>query len=206
MAGRHFAEIGASVTNQRPMHSHWCMTGTEDDELLIAAARGDADAFAEFYRRHVGAVTAYFRGQVGGAELAFDLTAETFARAVAGLATFDPVRGHARAWLFGIAVNELRQAWRRARVEDRARRELRLEPIVLDDDGLSRVDELSDHTWLAAALRELPQSERDAINARVIEDHGYDEIAKQLSCSEAVVRQRVSRGLRRLRALVEEAS
>jgi DNA-directed RNA polymerase specialized sigma24 family protein len=55
-----------------------------DEQLLAAAARGDADAFGAFYRRHVAAITAFHRRRAGSAEAAFDLTAETFAAVVRG--------------------------------------------------------------------------------------------------------------------------
>lgn len=172
-----------------------------DEELLTAAARrGDAEAFAVFYRRHAGAVTAFLRRRVPTPELAFDLTAETFASLVGALDRYDPERGSARGWLFAIAANEWRQALRRSQVEDRARRALALEPIVLDDAGLARVEALgSDDAALEAALSALPRREREAVEARVVDEGEYAEIAERLACSEAVVRQRVSRGLRRLR-------
>jgi DNA-directed RNA polymerase specialized sigma24 family protein len=40
------------------------------------------DAFGQFYDRHVASVLAYFRRRTGDGELAMDLTAETFARAL----------------------------------------------------------------------------------------------------------------------------
>lgn len=170
-----------------------------DEEFLRRAALGDADAFDRFYRRHASAITTYFRRRVPSADLAFDLTAETFASAVAGLDGFDPERGSARGWLFGIAVNESRQAWRRGQVEDRARRRLALEPVVLDDEALERVEAICSDGALEAALAALPAAEAQAVTARVVEERDYAEVAAALRCSEAVVRQRVSRGLRRLR-------
>ncbi len=176
-----------------------------DEDLLTAAAGGDGDAFAAFYRRHVAAVTAFHRRRVPSAELAFDLTAETFASVVGALDRYDAERGSARGWLFAIAANEWRQALRRRQVEDRARRALALEPIVLDDAALARVEERagSGAGALAEALRALPPAEREAVEARVVGEGEYEEIAARLRCSEAVVRQRVSRGLRRLRKALE---
>jgi RNA polymerase sigma-70 factor (ECF subfamily) len=49
------------------------------------------------------------------------------------------------------------------------------------------------------ALAELPAEQRHAIEARVIAERDYADIASELRCSEAVVRKRVSRGLRALR-------
>jgi RNA polymerase sigma-70 factor (ECF subfamily) len=173
-----------------------------DEDLLVAARGGDGDAFAAFYRRHAGAVTGFHRRRVASAELAFDLTAETFASLVAALDRFDPARGSARGWLFGIAVNEWRQAVRRQRVEDRARRQLALEPVVLDDEAVARIEAAGGGGAWEAALAALPAAEREAIEARVLAEGSYGDIAARLRCSEAVVRQRVSRGLRRLRETV----
>lgn len=176
-----------------------------DEDLLTAAARdGDAEAFAVFYRRHASAVTAFHRRRVPTPELAFDLTAETFAALVGALDRFDPARGTARGWLFAIAANEWRQALRRLQVEDRARRALALEPIVLDDAALARVEARTDGGALEALMASLPAAEREAVEARVLAEAEYAEIAQRLRCSEAVVRQRVSRGLRRLRKAMAE--
>jgi hypothetical protein len=37
----------------------------DDDELLVATARGDADAFGVFYRRHVAEVLAFLARRTG---------------------------------------------------------------------------------------------------------------------------------------------
>jgi RNA polymerase sigma factor (sigma-70 family) len=80
-------------------------------------------------------------------------------------------------------------------------------PIRLDDVDLERIDELGDGSEaLMRMLEELPEDQREAVRARVLEERPYEEIAGRLSCSAAVVRQRVSRGLARLRdQLGEEA-
>ena len=76
------------------------MEPDRDDDALLVAAADDPEAFARFYRLHVGGVIAYFRRRVGNAELAADLTAETFAAALAGRRRFAPERGPAAAWLY----------------------------------------------------------------------------------------------------------
>src|SRR3954469_25041683 len=62
----------------------------DEAELLRAAAADDAAAFARFYRRHVRGVIAFFHRRTGDAETAADLTAETFAAALAGCHRYDP--------------------------------------------------------------------------------------------------------------------
>jgi len=59
--------------------------------------------FETIYRAHVGAVMGFFARRSIDPETVADLTSETFARAMRSFATFDPRRGSAGAWLFGIA-------------------------------------------------------------------------------------------------------
>jgi RNA polymerase sigma factor (sigma-70 family) len=160
-------------------------------------------AFEDLYERNERAVLAYFMRRTGRAELAADLTAETFARALAGRERFDPAEGPERAWLFGIARHLLADSLRAGRVEDSVRRRLGMEPLTLDDEALARIDQLTSDEALAA-LEDLPEDQRAAIRAHVLDERDYDELAAELSCSKSVVRQRVSRGLRALRSRLEE--
>jgi RNA polymerase sigma-70 factor (ECF subfamily) len=83
-------------------------------------------------------------------------------------------------------------------VLDETRVRLALEPLAIDDDSLERLSELADDIAMEA-LRALPGEQRQAVEARVLEDRDYGELAVTLDCSESVVRQRVSRGLRAIR-------
>lgn len=175
---------------------------TSDAALLLAARAGDYTAFELFYRRWLPVVTRFHVRRGGSREAAFDLTAETFAAVVSSLGDFDPERGSAAGWLFGIAEHKLGSSRRRRRVEARARRELGYHRLTLDDEDLARVDELASlggHERMQTLLAELSSDQEAAVRARVLDERSYVEIAVELRCSEAVVRQRVHRGLERLR-------
>lgn len=70
-------------------------------------ARGSGDGaatdFERLYRANVEAVTAYFARRSADPQVVADLTAETFVTAITSFGSFDPSRGGARAWVFGIA-------------------------------------------------------------------------------------------------------
>lgn len=176
--------------------------GETPDEDLLALTRGDPDAFAAFYRRHEDRILSYFLARAGDPEVAADLTAETFAAALVSAHRFRRRREPAVAWLFGIARNTLAMSRRRGRVDARARRRLGMAPLVLTDEAIERIAEL-DRAALAL-VDELPTDQREAIKARVIDEREYADIAKDLRCSEAVVRKRVSRALGTLRTRMEE--
>jgi RNA polymerase sigma factor (sigma-70 family) len=175
---------------------------TLDDAELLERSGANPEAFGVFYRRHVGAVLGYFRGRTGDPQVALDLAAETFARALEAAPAFRRGRAPATAWLYAIARNLLTDSYRRGRVEDDARRRLAMQPLILTDEGLARVEALSEaRDQLSDLVLEhvIPAEQLEAIQARVVDERPYEEIARTLRCSPQVVRQRVSRGLRALR-------
>ena len=176
------------------------------DEDLLAAAVCDAEAFGLFYDRFEKSLLAYFMRATRRSDLAADLMAEAFAAALGSAASFRPELRSARAWLFGIARHTLADAWEHRRVEDGARRRLGMEPLELTDAELERVEELgSSDPRTLELLRELPVDQRRAVEGRVLEERDYAELAAQMACSQSVVRQRVSRGLRSIRERLESA-
>lgn len=175
------------------------------DETLLVEARRSATAFAELYRRYEGPMLGYFARRVRTPEVAADLAAETFARALASCGRYRVRKGPAAAWLFGIARHVLARSLERGRVEDRARRRLRLPALSLTDEALDVV--LASGSGLdlevESLLARLSAGQREAVRARIIDERNYAEIASELRCSESVVRKRVSRGLASLRTEME---
>lgn len=176
------------------------------DEQLLHGADRDPEGFGVFYRRHERVVLGFFFRATRRGDLAVDLTAETFAQAFESRRAFDAQFGSARAWLFGIARHILAASLRRGRVEASARARLGMTALTVDErlvaDVASAVVDAGDdlvEEWLA----ELPADQRKAVRARVLEERSYRDIAGELECSEAVVRQRVSRGLSSLRRELE---
>jgi RNA polymerase sigma factor (sigma-70 family) len=161
--------------------------------------------FGAFYRDHEDRVLGYFLRRTRSAEIAADLTAETFARALEGRRRYNPHRGEVGAWLFGIARNVLYDSIERGRVDDRIRRRLGMEPLVLDEKDLAEVLNLND-VPIVAALDSLPPDQGKAVTGRIVEERSYAELATTLQCSQSVVRKRVSRGLAQLRSTLEDWS
>jgi len=183
------------------------MADDDSDAALLAATRRDPAAFGPVYERHAPAVLAYLRARTRSTEQALDLTAEVFAAALRGAARYRPAEGPVRAWLFGIANHKLIDARRRSRAAGSALRRLRIEALDLTADEVAEVDRrLSERSDGALAMRlvaDLPADQRDAVLARIVEEAGYAELAERFATSEANVRARVHRGLRRLAARIE---
>ncbi len=177
--------------------------GNAEDAALLGSR--DPNHFGRFYERHVTAVVSYLGPRVRGADVVFDLTAETFARAFERRGQYDPARGPAVAWVLVIARNLLIDSLRHARVVDESRRRLNVAPVAVDDAQLELVETRS-QIDLRSVLADLPAEQSEAIIRRFLLQESYPEIAEHLACSEQVVRKRVSRGLANARQAVEEQS
>jgi RNA polymerase sigma factor (sigma-70 family) len=174
-------------------------------ELPVTPASFDPEAFGELYRRHERSIAAFLLRRTGSAELAADLTAEVFAAALLAWRRGARLVLDERAWLFGIAQHKLVDSYRRGRVEDDARRRLGMRATLVSDESLAQIEALPAETPSLALIPQLPAEQRVGITARVIDERGHSEIASELCLSEQVVRKRVSRGLQRLRQLIEGA-
>jgi RNA polymerase sigma factor (sigma-70 family) len=164
------------------------------DADLLAAALTDAGAFRELYDRYAERVLGYHLRRSRDEDAAHELTAETFAQAWLVRARFrDECGGSAGPWLFGIARNVLLASVRRRALQDAARERLGIlaAPAAAPDD-----------TWLEGldeALDALPESQRRAIELRVVEDQAYEDVAAALGTTPSAARVRVHRGLAALR-------
>ena len=172
----------------------------------------EADGFASFYEDTYPAVLRYLVHKTGLAQVALDLTAETYAKAFENRGRFrGSTREEALGWVWAIARNELRMYWRTRSVELSAVDRLQLPRPAADDAELGRIDELLAIEQQAGPLRakvdELPANQQAVIRMHVIEERDHAEIARMLAVSTDVVRARLSRGLRKLAAtLTEEGS
>ena len=183
-------------------------SASTDGELLDRTRAGDSDAFGVLYERRHELVLAFLLKRTRNPEVAMDLMAETFAAALVALAERPPtIAGSAGPWLLTIARNAMIDSYRRGRVEDVARQRLTLEPVQITDSDIERVLHLAAETDLMVRLAdELPADQFEALRARVLDERGYDEIARQLDCSPAVVRKRVSRAIATLREAKEAST
>jgi RNA polymerase sigma-70 factor, ECF subfamily len=180
-----------------------------DAELLRAAAR-DPNAFGKLYDRHAASILRWaLRSELDEAD-ALDLVSELFARAWVSRKRYrDPGDGNAAPWLYGIARNLLASHRRSGRIEEKARKRLRLPQLAEPDPSdavAERVAATASRGALDRALAALPDRHADAVRLRVVDGLGYPDIATQLGCTETTARKWVSLGLRSLRTRMEVAS
>lgn len=176
-------------------------------ELLAA----DLDSgFTELVRVYERAVYALLLRVSGSATEADDLGQDAFLRAYTALQGYAPERRRElklRAWLMTIAAN----VWRnhvRTCTRRPAPAGVRVEDAVdaWTDGGpgpAERAALAEDRRCLVAALLELPEHHRIAVVLRHVVGMSYAEVADVQGCAVGTVKAQVSRGLKRLRQLLE---
>jgi RNA polymerase sigma factor (sigma-70 family) len=169
------------------------------DEELLHASHASSAAFRVLYDRHARRINLFLNRRTRDPGAALELTAETFAQAWLSRARYtDHDEGTIAPWLFGIARHVLAASVRRHAIERTARDRLQLalEPIA-SNPADAWLDGLDDD--LTAALAELPDGQRRAIQLRIVADHAYEEVGRRLDISPQAARVRVHRGLKALR-------
>lgn len=156
--------------------------------------------FARVYDEHVWRVYGFLAYRLRDQQATEDLTQATFERALRAWSRFDPRRASEGTWLLTIARNLLIDHHRRDRSGLAEPIDERHEPTVAGPE-----DRLAGSSELAAALSHLNDREREVLALRFGGDLTGGEIAELLDLTLANVQQIISRSLRKLRSLLEEA-
>ena len=169
----------------------------EDVALIGRVAAGDAEAFAELFRRRHGQIYRFALHMTASPSIAEDVTQDVFLAVMSDAARYDAARASVAAWLCGIARNHVRR---------RAERDRRLQPLDDggEDEGVERVlaveaDALGDLTRaesiqaLRDAVSSLPVRYREAIVVCDLEEMSYRDAAAALGCAVGTVRSRLHR-------------
>jgi RNA polymerase sigma-70 factor, ECF subfamily len=164
-------------------------------------ARGEA-LCREWYEAHGAAVYNYFRFHIPLADVAEDLTAETFLKVVRAMDRFDPGKGGPRAWILTVARNVLADWRRRARLRQYVTLGT-MHDLVHEapspEERLLREEEVA---RLLDAVAALGEADRELIGLRYGSGLDTAEVAQILGLSEGGVRTRLWRALGRLRGVL----
>lgn len=173
-----------------------------DDDAIVRAALEHTADFAPLYERHAMAIYRYCFNQTWDADLANDLTAQVFIRAIERLHQYRPRSGATfRSWLFAIARNIVVDQWRRYRPTRPV--ESMLSGLVAEDPG---PEELAVHRTqmddVIQAIDRLPERYRAIVHLRLA-GLTAEEIASTLGISVSAMKSAQTRAYRRLRSTLQ---
>jgi RNA polymerase sigma factor (sigma-70 family) len=181
------------------------MLGDSAGTKAASTTGPSGSALAEFeqvYRGNVDVVMSYFARRCAEPQVVADLTSETFVRAAGAFGSFDPRRGSARAWLFGIAAHVFAgHCAQTANGRDAVARLAQRRPLDVDEteELAARIDAERDGRELIERCSQLPEIERAAVELVDLAGLTPKEAATALGVSRVVLRKRLSRARARLR-------
>lgn len=173
----------------------------EEAQLVLAAQKGDRQAFSLLVERHQRTVFGFLRARLLESADAEDLCQEVFLRCYLGREKLERA-STVGAWLTGIARNILREHVRKMS----RRREVAWTELCLELDQLARPREGREHdaiSYLPKCLDALGQSAREAIELRYRAQLRMEEIGRRLKRSEGAVKLLVHRARAALRNCLE---
>ena len=179
----------------------------EAARLMIRAQHGERAAFDDLVRAFYRGVYSYARRALEDEDTALEVTQETFARAYRYRASYGKSSGSVRGWLFAIAANRIRDAWktlgrRPAQISDMGK--------IADagETGLEVFARGAVREEVQRALSELPREQREVLALKYLSDLSYAEVGQALGVSVSAAKMRALRArdvlARRLAELAEE--
>jgi RNA polymerase sigma-70 factor, ECF subfamily len=154
------------------------MAQRSDAELAELATRGDNDAFAELVRRYQNAVYEMSCRMLGDRDAGLDAAQEVFLKAHGALERYDSKRKFS-TWILAITRNHCIDQIRRpvnrlsSQLEDEGR-----VPDKVNDDPRQLMEKAETSKILEAAVEELSDSYREAIQLYHYQELSYAEAAE----------------------------
>jgi RNA polymerase sigma-70 factor (ECF subfamily) len=189
-------------------------TATDDGapdvwRLVDRAQAGDSDAFAQIYHRYLDTVLRFVYFRVGNRQVAEDLTAETFLRALRRIGSVTWQGRDLGAWLVTIARNLVADYFKSGRY----RFEVSTGEVLDADDAQERGPEGSpeaavvDHITnvaLLSAVQRLNPEQRECIVLRFLQGFSVAETAQVMGKNEGAIKALQYRAVRALHRLLPE--
>lgn len=174
--------------------------------LVHRAQAGDPDAFGELYDRYVGLVYRYIYYRVGSAQVAEDLTSETFLRALRRITSFTWQGRDVGAWFVTIARNLIADHYKSSRyrlemtTDDVSETGARLTTDGPEDAVLDGMQ----NTVLLEAVKQLGAEQQECIVLRFLQGMSVAETAQAMGKNDGAIKALQYRAVRALGRLLPE--
>jgi RNA polymerase sigma factor (sigma-70 family) len=187
------------------------MTIAQQKELLEEVQQSP-QAFAKVFDVFYQQIFNYVLRRTGDYQLTCDITAETFLKAFLNINKFTWRGISLSAWLFRIATNEMNYYFRKKRYEPQHLSQLKDLASVshnpLDDRTAAEqhLKEMQDFARVRRALEKLDIKYQEVISLRYFEEKDNRSISEILGKPEGTIKSLLSRGLEKLRMLINSAT
>ncbi len=182
-----------------------------DEDLMEQFQQGTVEAFNILVDKYSERLTHYLYGFLGDAKRCEDLLQETFLRVYRNRHSYQRIAKFS-TWLYTIAGNLARSEYRKRK----RRRMYSLQSVNRDNeeyelqlpDETFRPDNHAESTiqdkYIQDALNEIPESFREVVVLRDVQQLAYEEIAEITGLPMGTVKSRINRGRSKLQSLLKD--
>ena len=160
-----------------------------NEKLLEEYQAGDYEAFEEFFKRNQKIIFYFLLKKVSKNETAEDMLQNTFVRIHKYILKYDPNQ-NAINWVLTIAQNCCYDHHSKHKEHE----EITEDAAVSLDPNQKRIECSQE---IQELFKNLKQSEKDLILARLLEEKSFEEIAKEQKMTSTNARQKISRLLKK---------
>jgi RNA polymerase sigma-70 factor (ECF subfamily) len=171
-----------------------------DEELFSAWRRGEGDKLEELVRRYEEPLFRFLHRRSGEAARAEDLFQETWMSVLKARDRYDASRSF-KTWLYAIALNASRKAWR---AKGPAASDPDLTRAASGDSPTRTLERRETAAAVRRILAALPEAQRDVFLLCEYEGLTYPEIAAVLGRPLGTVKSQMFYAVRRVKAGLEE--
>ena len=177
------------------------MAERTDEELMRAYVGGDHAAFRELFGRYAPMLMRLTMRHLRSEELAREVVQQTFFQVHAARNDFQADR-KLRPWVFTIAMNLVREHYRRKKRRPTTELDEAREAAPMDERG--PIEKRERVEAVRAAMERLPASQREVVELHWFEDRPFAEVAQIVGSTEGAVRVRAHRAYKKLKELLEK--
>jgi RNA polymerase sigma-70 factor, ECF subfamily len=169
--------------------------------LVERARSGDREAYAMLFDRFHDEIYRFAARRMGDPIAGQDVAAETFADVFKGIHKYEQTGAPFEAWLYTIARRRIVD-----QVRSRARHDYAELPgdHALEPSSSGHETSVLDGMTLRALIARLPETERDVVELRFMEDLDVERTALRLGKQPGAVRVAQHRALTKLRTMMHE--
>lgn len=168
----------------------------QQEQQAIEAAQADPARFAPLYEHYFTIIFRFIHRRTGHRDLTADLTQQAFLKAMLALPRYTQRGLPFRAWLYRIALNEVRMYWRK-------RKEVNMEVSAIEWRGLVQevgVEGQGDEEQrLLHLLGRLDEDRQRLIELRYFDGLSFAEVGQVLGIGEDAAKMRTHRVLKLMR-------
>ena len=186
------------------------MSSSQTILLLPAVSDGDVAAFEQLYDRHAPILYALLLRMLASPEDAQEVLQEAFVKAWNDASRYDPGRGSELAWLISITrsrgIDRIRSRKVRGEREKDAARDNSIRSAAVD--GMAAVESVvagEEQRAVRAALAEIPEAQRQALELAYFDGLSQSEIAGKLGVPLGTIKTRMQLGMRKMRERLRES-